>query len=77
LTGARPHGGETVAELAVRVAAALTDARSGPVPVLVVCHAGVIKAALVAGQGEAAWQARHDFGSWLELSAADHHGDVA
>jgi len=68
LTGARPHGGETVAELAARVAAALTDAHSGSVPALIVCHAGVIKAALAARQGEAAWQAQHDFGSWLELS---------
>lgn len=67
LTGARPHGGETVAELAARVHAALTDAMAGPVPALVVCHAGVIKAALVAGQGPDAWHAQHDFGSWLEL----------
>jgi alpha-ribazole phosphatase len=67
LTGARPHGGETVAELAARVRAALTDALSGPQPVLVVCHAGVIKAALAAGQGAAAWHAHHNYGTWLEL----------
>lgn len=69
LTSARPHGGETVAELAVRVRAALTAALSGPVPTLVVCHAGVIKAALAAGQGAAAWHSQHDYGSWQELAA--------
>lgn len=67
LTGARPHGGETVAELAARVQTALTAALSGSVPVLVVCHAGVIKAALAAEQGETAWHSQHDYGSWLEL----------
>lgn len=77
LTGARPHGGETVAELAARVTAALADARSGPVPALVVCHAGVIKAALVAGQGQSAWQAQHDFGSWVALNDAGSGGGKA
>jgi len=67
LTGARPHGGESVAELAARSRAALNAALSGPVPVLVVCHAGVIKAALAAGQGAAGWRAQPGYGSWLEL----------
>lgn len=70
LTGARPHGGETVSELAVRVGAALQAALSGPVPALVVCHAGVIKAALAIGQGASGWQAQHDYGSWLELDGS-------
>jgi len=67
LTGARPHGGETVAELAARVRPALTAALSGPVPALVVCHAGVIKAALAAVQGAEAWHTQHAYGSWQEL----------
>lgn len=67
LTGARPHGGETVGELARRVGAVLSEARAEPVPVLVVCHAGVIKAALAERRGAEAWQSRHDYGTWLEL----------
>ncbi|MCC5971792.1 MAG: histidine phosphatase family protein [Pararhodobacter sp.] len=69
LTGARPHGGETVAELASRSARALTEAMAGPVPALVVCHAGVIKAALAARQGAQGWRAQPDYGSWLQLGA--------
>ncbi|KPQ06460.1 MAG: alpha-ribazole phosphatase [Rhodobacteraceae bacterium HLUCCA12] len=69
LTGARPHGGETVAELAARSHAALTDAERGAVPALVVCHAGIIKAALSAAQGAAGWRAETDYGSWLRLDS--------
>jgi broad specificity phosphatase PhoE len=36
--------GESVAEQAARVAAALIDVRAGPLPALVVCHGGVIRA---------------------------------
>jgi broad specificity phosphatase PhoE len=36
--------GESVAEQTARVAAALTDVRAGPLPALVVCHGGVIRA---------------------------------
>jgi alpha-ribazole phosphatase len=67
LTGARPHGGETVAELAERAAAALSDAARGPVPALIVTHAGVIKAALAARQGPQGWHAQIGFGAWLVL----------
>lgn len=71
LTGARPHGGETVAELLARVAAALDDLGRGAGPVLVVCHAGVIRAALAARQGPAGWQAQIGFGCWLRLGGAE------
>jgi len=67
LTGARPHGGETVAELVARARAALATAAAGPVPALLVTHAGVIRAALLASRGPAAWRAEIGFGAWLAL----------
>jgi len=69
LLHARPHGGETVAELAARTAAALTDAGQGPVPALVVTHAGVIKAAIARAQGPAGWEAQIAFGTWRVFKA--------
>lgn len=69
LEGARPHGGETVAELAARSRAALRDAMIGPVPALVVSHAGVIKSALAAMQGPSGWKSEVGFGEWRELAA--------
>jgi alpha-ribazole phosphatase len=68
LTGARPHGGESVADLSARALAALRDAAQGPVPALVVTHAGVIKAAMAQARGPAGWQAQVDFGGWLRLN---------
>lgn len=67
LTLARPHGGETVAELAARTRAALEAALAGPRPALLVTHAGVIKAALALSRGPAAWEAQFGFGAWLRL----------
>ena len=67
LLHARPHGGETVAELAARTHAALTDLALGPRPALAVTHAGVIKAARAAHQGAAAWQTTLPFGGWEPL----------
>ena len=69
LLHARPHGGETVAELAARTDAALAAARRGAVPALLVTHAGVIKAALAARDGPAAWKAEIAFGSWCHIDA--------
>lgn len=37
-------GGESLAEHRVRVAAALVTVRAGPLPALVVCHGGTIRA---------------------------------
>ena len=69
LLHARPHGGETVAELAARTRAALDDLALGPRPVLAVTHAGVIKAARAARQGPDAWQSTLPFGGWEEVAA--------
>lgn len=46
---ARPHGGETVAELRVRTHAALTDYTAMTGHTVLVTHSGVIRAALSAG----------------------------
>ncbi|MEL6236154.1 MAG: histidine phosphatase family protein [Pseudomonadota bacterium] len=76
--GARPHGGETVADLLARVQALLgtfepvepvepvSEATRGSATArdatLIVTHAGVIKAALVATGNPDGWQARPGFG---------------
>lgn len=65
LTQARPHGGETVAELDVRTRAGLQSAEP---PALIVTHAGVIKAALSWSRGPAGWQASIPFGGWVRLT---------
>lgn len=43
--GFRFPGGESLAEHAARVGAALEDAQDGPLPVLLVCHGGTIRCA--------------------------------
>ena len=68
--GARPHGGESVQQLYDRVGAALTDAARGPVPALVVTHAGVIKAAKTARGDEGGWQSEIGFGGWVQVAWA-------
>lgn len=74
LEGARPHGGESVAELAARAGAGL-EALGGAGPVLVVTHAGVIKAALVAREGQAGWRAEIGFGEWRLFERSEERGD--
>jgi alpha-ribazole phosphatase len=64
LMHARPHGGETVAELAVRVAAALDDLARGPRPVLAVTHAGVIRVLRARRDGPAGLDTTLAFGEW-------------
>ncbi|MEM9050041.1 MAG: alpha-ribazole phosphatase [Pseudomonadota bacterium] len=59
---ARPHGGETVAMLLARVAAALSALADAGGDTLIVAHAGVIKAALVAHGDKDGWEARPAFG---------------
>lgn len=64
---ARPHGGETVAELSARVGAALAEARGRPGPELWVTHGGVARAVcglLGAHQG---WETRLGFGQTLRV----------
>lgn len=65
---AKPHGGESVGELAQRVEAAIADAFRGPRPVLAVTHAGVIKAALNARGHPEGWSVETAFGTWREIT---------
>ncbi len=51
-SGFRFPGGESFAEQAQRVAAALEDVRAGALPALVVCHRGVMRLALAAAAGD-------------------------
>ena len=67
LMGARPHGGETVAELAARVGAALEGAAETAPATLVVTHMGVIRAALAQAGRAGAWEARLPFGGWVDI----------
>ena len=57
--GFRAPGGESLREQRDRVLAALDDVRSGPLPALVVCHGGVMRAALAHARGTEpeGWQA--------------------
>ncbi|MCA0203307.1 alpha-ribazole phosphatase [Pararhodobacter sp.] len=64
---ARPHGGESVQDLYTRVREALAEAAQGPVPALIVTHAGVIKAALAAQRAPEAWRAETTFGTWRRI----------
>lgn len=64
---ARPHGGESVAQLLARARAAMDAATTGTAPVLAVTHAGIIKAALAATGAGAGWKAEIPFGGWVSL----------
>lgn len=74
LLHANPHGGETVAAMRDRVLAAQADWRNGPLPLLVVTHAGVIKALRSQHDGPAAWQGSIGFGQWLQLPVGQGAG---
>ena len=54
----RYPGGESLAEHVARVTAALGDVARGPLPALVVCHAGTVRCALALAHpdGLAAWR---------------------
>jgi alpha-ribazole phosphatase len=58
---ARPHGGETVAELSLRVATAIDAYRGSVGDTLIVTHAGVIRAALQS------WSLEIAFGGWITI----------
>ncbi|PID60024.1 MAG: hypothetical protein CSB44_11995 [Gammaproteobacteria bacterium] len=66
---ARPHGGESVAALTARTQHALDAWRPRAIAgsVLLVTHAGVIKAALAKGEGTEHYGAGVDFGSHVFL----------
>lgn len=65
---ARPHGGESVAELRDRVAAALRDAAPGQGPALWVTHGGVIRAVCAILGAHQGWDTRLDFGRSLSVA---------
>jgi alpha-ribazole phosphatase len=65
LLGARPHGGESVAQLRDRALPAL--ARHARPYTLVVTHHGVIKAARSRVMGDDAWNSTLGFGEWITL----------
>lgn len=64
---ARPHGGESVAQLQARVRAALEEFRAHPGHPLLVTHAGVIKAALAAGPRAEDWPPSLAFGEFVTI----------
>jgi len=67
---ARPHGGESVAMLERRVAAALAETPPGSPPVLWVSHMGVARAASALLGRPPGWETQLAFGAWLDLRAA-------
>ncbi len=64
LLGYRGHGGESADALTARVSAGLTSCRPGD---LVVCHLGVIRAALSVTGHPDPWSAAVPFGAMLRL----------
>ncbi|MEM6899027.1 MAG: alpha-ribazole phosphatase family protein [Pseudomonadota bacterium] len=64
---ARPHGGESVAELRDRVGAALADWSTPGISTLIVTHSGVIRAALSTGDGAGDFNVNIDFGGFVTL----------
>lgn len=64
---ARPHGGESVADLSTRVSSFLADLPDLSEDTLIVCHAGIIRALLAEIDAENAWQYRLNFGDWISL----------
>jgi alpha-ribazole phosphatase len=71
LLHARPHGGESVAELRDRALPALRD-HAAP-DTLVVTHHGVIKCARWLVMGEGAWQSDLKFGAWQRFDPQVFH----
>ena len=65
LLQARPHGGESVAQLRARALRALQAHAAEDT--LVVTHHGVIKCARWLLMGDAAWQSDLKFGNWLNF----------
>lgn len=64
---ARPHGGESVAQLQARTLAALSEYRAAPGHHLLVTHAGVIKAALATGPRAEDWPPGLAFGEFVTI----------
>lgn len=64
---ARPHGGESVSELKIRVTAAISDWNIPGVSTLIVTHSGVIRAALSTGDGAGDFNVNIDFGGFITI----------
>lgn len=64
---ARPHGGESVAQLQARTQAALAEYRARPGDHLLVTHGGVIKAALATGPRAEDWPPALAFGEIVTI----------
>ena len=71
---ARPHGGETVAELRARTRHALQAHYEPDISTLFVTHAGVVRALLSTGDTAADFNAQIDFGGFLTMS--DPRGEI-
>lgn len=72
---ARPHGGESVAQLDARVKAAIADLAAAPSPTLMVTHAGVIRAALATGREAEDFQTQIEFGGMIRLQQTERCRD--
>ncbi|MEM9987884.1 MAG: alpha-ribazole phosphatase family protein [Pseudomonadota bacterium] len=66
---ARPHGGESVAQLKARTDAALADYHQSNAPTLIVTHAGVIRAAFAKGETAENFDTKIEFGAFAILPA--------
>ena len=64
---ARPHGGESVKMLTDRVLSAISDYRKTGKRHIVVCHAGVIKAATSQGKSAEDFETSVPFGGLIQL----------
>lgn len=69
LLHARPHGGESVADLRARALPAMRDYATPDT--LLVTHHGVIKCARWLVMGDDAWKSDLPFGHWITLSQTD------
>lgn len=65
---ARPHGGESVMQLAARVSEGLKAYANVPGTQLIITHAGVIRAALAADGDEIGWNAQIDYAAPVFLA---------
>jgi alpha-ribazole phosphatase len=66
---AKPHGGESVAELSERVRATLSDWFDPSQRTLLVVHSGVVKAALAEGGTSEDYNTTIDFGRTVDLDS--------
>jgi alpha-ribazole phosphatase len=68
VTGARPHGGESVADMTARVRGFITERRGGPGPLLIVTHLGVVRCLRAILGTAGAFEHRLAFGAFERLT---------